>query len=146
MCLYALECGEWEDRGMDEEDFPKILDSMMVPPAMEKIGDTVWAILNGTAFKERLAAAARTQGLAGRGARVTYVDFSRTHGAVKAEDHGFVKDARFQHEHEYRIAIYAQQQLPDPFILDLGSLRDISMIMPLSELRNSLSMRRRLDP
>jgi hypothetical protein len=140
LCLFSIDCGEWADRLVGEEDLPRMLEDMNVPPEMNKNGDTVWVVLDVKAFEMRLAAAVRAQGLGMCARRVTYVDLARVHDHVKQEDQGFVKDARFQNEREFRIRIDPPRRLADPFILDVGSLRDISAVMPLEEFRSSISL------
>lgn len=140
MCLFSIDCGEWADRLVGEEDLPQMLESMNVPPEMNKSGDTAWIIRNVEVFRRRLEAAAREQKLSMSARRVTYVDLARVHDQVKREDLGFVKDARFQHEREFRIRIEPSSPLPDPFVLDVGDLRDISTVMPLDKFRKSISL------
>jgi hypothetical protein len=140
MCLFSIDCGDWVDRLVGKEDLPHMLESMNVPPEMNKSGDTVWVIRNLEAFLLRVKAAARAQGLEMSGRRMTYIDLKRVHDQVKREDLGFVKDARFQHEREFRIRIEPSSPLPDPFVLDVGDLRDISTVMPLDKFRKSINL------
>ena len=69
---------------------------------------------------------------------VQYVDKVTTHGAIPPEKVTFVKFRDFSYEREFRFLFRSNRELPDPFVLKVGSLRDISRVLLLDELNNSL--------
>jgi hypothetical protein len=46
-----------------------------------------------------------------------------------------VKSDEYNEEREYRFQLDAPESVADPFILEVSDLRDISMILPLSEVK-----------
>lgn len=48
---------------------------------------------------------------------------------------GFIKQSSHKHEIEYRVVFRSHQVLDDPFVLDIGSIRDIVQVMPLDDFR-----------
>ena len=139
-CLFAFEPGEWAEREITAVDLPNMLADITIPSAMEKYGDTVWVIHDAERFIDRVRRAVYKKRLVSYGQKVTYVELRKVQGKVPDDHVGFVKDATFSQEHEYRIRIDSSQALSEPFILHVGNLRDISGILPLKELRQSLSV------
>jgi hypothetical protein len=139
-CLFTLEPGEWEERGVTAAELPNMLADITIPRSMEKHGDSVWVILNVEKFLDRVRTAFRHRGLASCGRKVSYVGLTQIHGRVPDDQIGFVKGATFRHEREYRIRIDPLRALPDPFILRVGSLRDISKVLSLKAFQEGLSI------
>jgi len=139
-CLFTLEPGEWEERGVTAAELPNMLEDIRIPRAMEKHGDSVWVIHNVEKFLDRVRMAFREKALASCGRKVSYVGLTQIHGRVPEDQIGFVKDVTFRHEREYRIRIAPLRALPDPFILRAGSLRDISKVLSLKAFQEGLSI------
>jgi len=139
-CLFTLEPGGWEKRRVTAAELPDMLADITIPRAMEKHGDSVWMIHDVEKFLDRVRMAFRQKGLASCGRKVSYVGLAQIHGRVPEDQVGFVKDVAFRHEREYRIRIDPLRALPDPFILRVGSLRDISSILSLKAFHEGLSV------
>lgn len=48
---------------------------------------------------------------------------------------------RFEWQREYRFVFEAAEPQPDPLILEIGPLQDVSMLMALDELKQGVSFR-----
>lgn len=64
-----------------------------------------------------------------------YVDAHAMHGTIPDELVGFVKLDKFTAEREFRYIFHAKERMEDVFVLNVGSLRDISVIVPIEEFR-----------
>ncbi len=102
---------------------------------MSRYGDHVWVATDGGKFKARLREAVKKVNFGLHARLVRYVDFASIHGHVPENLRGFVKSDEYKEEREHRIQLDAPESVADPFILEVGDLRDISMILPLSEVK-----------
>lgn len=137
-CLHAIHSGEWtREFGQSElADFMKYIE---VPERMKPdFGDHVLVL--GPEFVERVRAACR-QKLDLRHGLVRYIDDRAAHGKIPADLVGFVKLKKFDWQREYRFVFEAAERLPDPFVLDVGPLHDVSMLMTLDEFKKGVSFR-----
>ncbi len=134
-CVHAIHTGEWTDRRFGEEELDAFSSYLQVPESMNKFGTHVWVITNGDEFVKRLRDAAARQNVRVFGSLVKYVDPSRVHGGIPREMAPFVKRDAFKDEREYRFVFSSTRQLPDPFVLDVGQLADISVVANIEELR-----------
>jgi hypothetical protein len=111
---------------------------MEVPENMESdFGDHVLVLR--PEFVERVRAACRQQKIAIGHGLVKYIDESAAHGKIPPRLVGFVKLKRFEWQREYRFVFEAAEPLPDPFILDVGPLHDVSMLMTLDDFKKGVS-------
>jgi hypothetical protein len=134
-CLHAVHTGDWTHRTFGENELEAFRAALQVPASMDKFGSHVWLITHEEAFLARLRSACAAQGIGFRRGRVRYIDQHSVHGAVPQSLRGFVKLDSFKEEREYRIYFHSARELPDPFILDIGPLHDISHVTTLAEFR-----------
>jgi hypothetical protein len=139
-CMYAIHTGEWTNRKFTEQEMEDFKSYLQVTTKMENgyKNKHVWVITSGIEFNERLGKACKAKNIGLRGDLVRYVD-AAFHGTVPRQISGFVKTNEFSHEREYRY-VFDAPDLPDPFILDVGSLKDISTIVPVEDFKNSWSI------
>ena len=139
-CLHAIHTGDWTNRLFGEEELNALRSDLQLPSSMAKFGSHVWVIANAPEFFKRVRTACRAQGIDIRRGRVRYLDASRTHGAVPKNAGGFAKLHGFREEREYRLMFESKASLPDPFVLDVGSLEDISFVTTFEEFRNGWTL------
>lgn len=132
-CMHAIHTGEWTHKPFPESQIPEFKAHLQISDSMKKYGDHIWMITNGTAFNERLIEAVKSVKLGVKGRFVKYVDFNIVHGALSEEHKAFVKNIEYIDEREFRYQLTSPTLLNDPFILDVGDLRDISEIMPFDK-------------
>jgi hypothetical protein len=134
-CLHAIHTGEWPHSELNADLLPEFRRKMEIPRSMSRYGDHVWVVTDGGKFKARLREAAKKVNFGLHGRLVRYVDFASIHGHVPENLRGFVKSDEYNEEREYRFQLDAPESVADPFILEVSDLRDISMILPLSEVK-----------
>ncbi|HEY0480033.1 MAG TPA: hypothetical protein VGD37_21080 [Kofleriaceae bacterium] len=139
-CLHAVHTGDWTHRTFGDDELAAFKASLQVPASMDKFGSHVWVITNGLEFNRRLRAACAAQKIRCRGKLVRYVDPRRIHGTVPRGARGFVKLDSFAEEREYRFSFEAARELGDPFVLDVGSLHDVSEVTTLAAFRSGWSI------
>lgn len=140
-CLHAIHTGEWTNRKFTENELDEVKAFLQIPQKMEDgyKKKHVWVIANGKEFNARLGKACKSKNIGLNGDLVRYIDVG-FHGTIPKKLSGFVKTNDFSHEREYRYVFDTNYDLPDPFILDVGSLKDISMVVPFEEFKNNWSI------
>lgn len=138
-CLHAIHTAEWtREFGEDElEDFKKFLS---VPERMAEFGDHVWIITDPSKFRSQLTAACKAKNITIGHGLVQYLDPANSHGNVPRDLVGFVKMTEFSPEREFRFTFQSADPLDDPLLLDLGSLRDASMVVSLEDFRKGFQI------
>lgn len=132
-CLHAIHTGDWTHRQFTESEIEVFKAYLQIPNEMFKFKDTIWIITDWKKFCERLEDAINKANIGIRHGFVKYVDLTKVHGKVPNNMLGFIKQMKHSDEREYRLMFFSKDKAPDPFQLSLGSLRDISMVMPLKE-------------
>lgn len=139
-CLHAIHTGEWTTRQIQEIELDQFKKFLQIPENMSVHGKHVWVIRNGKEFNVRLIDACKKMGIGFRGNLVRYVSPEEVHGGAPPEMEGFIKPKAFSPEREYRYLFDSNSELPDPFILDIGSLRDISEVGTLEQFKKDWSI------
>lgn len=111
--------------------------SIRPPPGMDKFGEHAFVITDAQEFAKRVAAACKHKHITVRRGCVRYIDPQAFHGTIPRDAHGFVKRLQYSDEKEYRFVLDGHD-LPDPFVLEVGSLDDITMVVALSDFRSGL--------
>jgi len=136
-CLHAIHAGEWTDRSFGPSELADFMKHLEVPERMKsEFGDHVLVI--GPEFVDRVTAACRQQKITFHRGLVKYIDESEAHGKIPADLVGFVKLKKFDWQREYRFVFEATDTLPDPFILDVGPLHDVTQIVTLDDFRKNV--------
>ncbi|WP_218110308.1 hypothetical protein [Oligoflexus tunisiensis] len=138
-CMHTIHAGEWSHKQIPETDLEAFKNSVAVPDSLAKFGDHVWVIFDHEKFKERLLIAVDREKLNIEAGLVSYVDFSSAHGMVQSDRIGFVKSSEYADEREFRF-IFSGRKMGSPFVLDLGSLQDISKVMPLDDFKRNMKI------
>lgn len=112
------------------DDDKLLLGEIVSERILSGFGDTAVVIGDAGSFVTRVKTTAQQRGLAHMLRLVNYVDLSAHHGEVGP----FIKDLRFQHQRELRIAVFDEQRLPEPLRLEIGSLEDIALLIPAKEI------------
>ncbi|RYZ89770.1 MAG: hypothetical protein EOP04_05895 [Proteobacteria bacterium] len=132
-CTYLIHLGKWLHEEINDENLHQVEANLTVPASIsERFGPYVWIIKNGDEFEKRIIEAVKREQLSLQADFVKYIDFDEFHGRLHDDDIGFVKSKKYEDEHEHRTILFGKQ-LTDPFYLDVGSLRDISVIMSFEE-------------
>lgn len=134
-CLSAIHTGEWTNRTFTEAELDDFKSFLRVPDAMNTFGSHVWVIKNGDEFASRVEKACQATGIRNKNGLIWYVDAADAHGKIPRELVGFVKLKKFAWQHEYRYVFLSNTALPDPFILDVGSLADITEVVTLGDFK-----------
>lgn len=138
LCLHAIHTGEWTNRQIGEAELELFRRHLEIPESMSKFGTHALCIYNVQAFQRRIEKACSAQNIQLSRRFVRYVDPERIHGGIPTALTGFVKKSSFKDEREYRYLFRAAQTLPDPFILEVGSLEDITNIIPLTDFNSQI--------
>ena len=106
---------------------------------LKEFGDTMLVIYNPIEFMKRLKLAIdkayeNKEFIYAESKRVEYVDFNSYHGQLEI----FRKSNKYEHQSEWRLAIL-REDTQQPYKLYLGSLEDISAIMPISKCKNKIT-------
>ena len=135
LCLHAVHTGDWTRREFPEEQIPELKSYLRIHDSMKKYGDHVWMIHDLKKFNDRLIETVKKLEVGVKSRFVRYVDFSTVHGTISDDQKAFVKDIKYKDEREFRYQILSQKCFEDTFTIDVGDLRDISMIMGFDEFR-----------
>jgi hypothetical protein len=138
-CMYSINSKNWQQIREDEvEDFQK---DMKVHEQVYGLGSYAVLFINSQEFKQRLESALHTKGYDYRLGFVEYYDELKVTGFLEQAKWGFHKRADFRILNEYRLLIDTPiSSLDDLFLLDVGSLRDISIVVPSSDINGSLKI------
>lgn len=134
-CFHAIHTGEWTHRTFTEKELPEFKAYLDVPNSMRAFGDWVWIIRDWEQFTKRIKKATRKKNLYLNGNLVKYISFLELHGDINHEHKFLVKNKIYEAEREYRFRLESDKTLPDPFILDVGDLSDITMLMTFDEMK-----------
>ncbi|MCC6207514.1 MAG: hypothetical protein IT488_05120 [Gammaproteobacteria bacterium] len=93
-------------------------------------GDTAVVIYDVAGFVPQVKTAAHEQGFFHSRKFVQYVDM----GTYSGEIGPFVKDLRFRHQQELRIAVLDKYMSPEPVRLRVGSLENMALLIPADEI------------
>ena len=112
----------------------------------KEFGDYAVVITNVTEFLGRVGHAAR-QLDTGIARMVRYVD-PTTHRTDTRDDPmmiPLVKINRFSHQKEYRVALRMNRQPAGPYILSIGSIRDIAQLQRTEDIYGSVKLKATTD-
>lgn len=140
-CLHSINTGEYTNKRITEADLSDYREHLKIPNKMKEYGDWVLCILSTREeLVRRLKAAAVKQNIFFIHGLVHYVNQLEIHGRVPKDYEGFVKLDQFTPEREYRFIFYSNRILPDPFVLDIGSIRDISFMTTLDDFNEKFNI------
>ena len=122
-CLYSLM--------FDQADDPQI-GKNIDERVLRGFGDAALVILDVPEFLKRVKAACESKGFEFMHAHVEYVSLRDHTGEVGP----FRKDESFEHQREFRIAVLDPDRNGSPLRLQLGSLKDISAVVPSEQAAN----------
>lgn len=119
-----------------------LLQAVRIPSSMKKYGDHVLLIEDYGEFTNRINTILLKEDVHGRSRLVRYEDFKTYNGDFEPEDIGFVKDISFAEEREYRILLHTPSDTSEELVIDIGSIADITKIMPLDHFNSTLEIYR----
>jgi len=138
-CMYSVNSQNWTQvRGEELEQFRS---DLAIHEEVYGLGPYATVITDTTMFVQRIRAAMTSKGHSWRLALVEYYDSSAQMGFFDQSLWGFHKRHEFQLLQECRLIIDDLQSTTDgPFMFDVGSLRDISIVTPSAYLKDSLNI------
>lgn len=104
----------------------------------KEFGEHLVVITSAKAFLERIKSAIENIKLNSQMGLVNYYDRS-THKIFEEAEIAFNKLSNFSYQQEYRIAIDINTN-NEPYILDIGDLKDISMVPTIDEFNQNISI------
>lgn len=112
----------------------------------EEFGGYAVVITNVTEFLRRIGHAARNFDT-GVARMVSYVDPESHRTDTKGDPMmiPFVKINRFSHQKEYRVALRTNLQPAGPYILSIGSIRDIAQVQRTEDIYGSVKLKATTD-
>lgn len=138
-CLYAMRTNGFEliDGKIEylKEEAIKSKTQLMIDDRCFKFGRYA-VIVPAKQFIELISASLESTGKKCRARLVEYFDGDSFHGEFERFEVPFNKEKHYSYQSEYRICIDNRTQGSDPFILSIGSLKDISTLVESSELNN----------
>jgi hypothetical protein len=140
LCLFAVHLENWPEREFTEDEKKIYEAQLQLTDAVKEFGDSVWVITKSDVFLDRVRAACDKSKLPLRGGLVKYVERSKFHGFIPDHLIGYVKLSTFSKQREYRFLLDCAEPLPDPFVLDVGSLEDASIITPVDDFRMQIGL------
>lgn len=106
----------------------------------ENLGDHLVIISKPKEFFERFEKTIKKLGYKMKRGLVEYVDFNNpVH--VPSDKIGFVKSDKFSHQKEYRLMIDDGRNVDEHIDLEIGSLADITYLIPTKDFNNSLEIK-----
>lgn len=103
---------------------------LIEPVLLSAFGDTAVIVVDPPEFLTRIKNKAKEQGHVHFRKKVEYIDLEGYHGKVGP----FVKGLSYQHQNELRIAIHRDTPPAPEFTFEIGSIEDISVLLPTKEL------------
>ena len=145
-CTFAFHSGEFD--ALDATDVEGFLKKRLgsIDECIHDFGEHAVLIHNGPEFQTRLRNAIsllieQDEILQARQRLVTYYDPDTFHmGGIEELDVPFHKRNIFSHQNEYRLVLDSQTAGCDPYILDIGSIRDIAGYIRTSEIYKSVKL------
>lgn len=120
--------------------------SLRIPEENIILGDHSVLITHPQQFLKRVYDAVTTaKNISMRTCLVDYYDPATLHAHFTDEDAPFKKHQRFSHQREYRIAIERGNGDQSPFELNIGSLSDIALDLPIEVLNKYIKITPRND-
>ncbi|MGL1902533.1 MAG: hypothetical protein OCC49_10385 [Fibrobacterales bacterium] len=128
-CMYTLNSDHYID-------YQKSID--LIDKKCCDFGDTALVITNLKEFHSRFKDACEQRSFGAKCKTVKYVDPESYHGEMGA----FRKFDNFSHQNEFRFLLDASIQ-EESYTLELGSIEDISMMVPVGELNGMIKFKNR---
>jgi|GEM_PF-696358 len=125
LCLYAV-----HERGHvfeSDEDFESFVESQMMKPEVDDLGDYAAVVFDTGAFQKRVLQAIRKKGFAAIAGLVDYYDPATFNGTFDDAQAVLKKRVEYSHQREYRFAMDRGVSEEVAYTLEVGSLRDIAM-------------------
>lgn len=137
LCFYALTNAGLEDARMTLEQWKEAL---RLHDHCYGLGSYVVTVTRLDDFAERVRRALHNAHFKFARSLVEYYDPDTFHGAFPAGAAPFRKRKSFEHQREYRFAIYADEDTPDPLVIDIGDISDISQLVSTEEFNRLLEV------
>lgn len=135
LCMYAPNIKK--DKSYSLEEYEEIV---KIPKEAENLGNYLVVITKPDIFFERLIAeVVDKKQYTLRKTLVIYKDFSKSF-SINEEAIGFVKSDVFAHQKEYRILIDKSGEDDIHLDLEIGSLKDIAILIPTSDFNSSFKV------
>lgn len=132
-CLSALYSNEFEE--ITEENLSASRENLVLDNKIFELGGYC-VIIEPRSFIKKIKSAIRKKNLYYRMGLVKYFDPNIFNGAFSGIDAVFRKQIQFSYQKEYRIVIDSKTIGDDPYILEIGSVRDICKVLKTN--KNSL--------
>lgn len=138
-CIYTL-----NSRGIDSN--PMMLSSefkqtIEIHDSCYGFGPYCVVVHNAEAFINRVYKAIKEAGYDGSLCLVDYFDDNSFHGLFPPNRLGYQKRSFFRHQQEYRVLIDTKRAESKEYILDIGSLRDITKLIPTDKFNSLLEIK-----
>lgn len=137
-CLYAGHTGEFEE--LTSENASEFLEKIKINDECLNLGDFCVVIHNPKLFLERITSAIKKTGYSGAAKLVEYYDPDDFHGDFDEQDVVFKKRKEYSYQSEYRIYIDTELEGDEPYVLQVGDLRDIAVSCKTCEINSMLSI------
>ncbi len=138
-CLSALYGTGLEQ--ITEENLDAFRRSLMFDNKILDLGDYCVIIISPSAFIEKVKSGIQRNNLKGWVGSVEYFDPNIFHGAFSGIEPVFKKQIQFSHQKEYRIVIDSKTSGDTPYILEIGSIRDICKICKTGEVNKLIEVK-----
>ncbi|MDY7560814.1 hypothetical protein [Pseudomonas sp. AB6] len=135
-CMFAVNSGACTE--LSDENLDIFRESLKIPPACHGLGAYCVVLLNTSEFLARCDEALDKLNLPFQRSMVNYFDDQTFHGRIPEAELGFHKRKRFSVQQEYRLRVDPVNELPGPLRLEIGSLKDIAVIVTPQQFNDGL--------
>ncbi|CAN2042496.1 conserved hypothetical protein [Candidatus Magnetomoraceae bacterium gMMP-15] len=138
-CLYSLNTQGFDS--VSSETLTEFKRALGLHTSCFGLGNYCVYIYNPAAFISRCQSTLNNLYVTGNMGLVEYVDENEFHGKLPENKLGFQKRSLFKQQREYRIKVDTGRVSPEPYILDIGDINDISGMYSPQEFNEQLKIR-----
>ena len=132
-------CFSVEFERISEREYTCTVDKKLLAEFTDDTDDYGIIIIKRDSLRQRISEALEAQSLSGFFDDVDYTDEKQLYNGDDLYKTAFRKRTKFKHQHECRLLV--NKSIEDHFILDVGDLRDISMIIPITDINKDITVK-----
>ena len=130
LCVYAVHNKDFPV--ITEVNFSQFTKAQLIGPEVHKLGLYAVVVYDPQKFIERVIAAADREKIEIEASLVNYVDEDSYHDSAENNRAVFFKRDRYSHQREGRFVVNRGSAPVEPFVLEIGNIRDICELVPIN--------------
>ena len=133
-CLHAVHSGHLDLGKITNDNIDNMRSEFMIPDGCLDLGEYAVVVKNVPEFIRRMEAAIHAKQFRGRRGLVRYYDPESFHGEFRDVESLFWKQSKYSYQREFRFAINSGSMSGCPLKLDIGDIKDITLVLKSAEL------------